>query len=314
MKITIPILCSSRYDLNKFDFSFKDITIYDITSKEFSDYIEEQQPDLFEQNFNYFDSIIKNIHFDYDKRYAIVKNNPKLNFNHLDVINVWKILLIIFPSDLQIEHEVNFKFEDNFFQRTSMATWNRRSTGEYPGEFLNSLDEDLEEINEYIKTVFDKLNLENYIGLTIENYITSYSASHFHFQYLTLCIALESIIYGNQELTYRLKRNVSIICGEDEFNCNIIFENLNKLYNLRSKIIHGETYDLKKVLEYLKPIKSIVSRTIIELLIHDFEKKDLLNHRLTEIGFGDRKKISKAWKYYKLNVLTMVDTNWITLN
>lgn len=313
MKITIPVLCNSLYDLNKFDFSFKDITIYDIESENFKKYIENQQPDFFKANFNFFESIKENIHFEYDKRYAIVKNNPKENFDYTDVINVWKILLIIFPSDLQIEHEINYLYEDNFFQRSFMTTWNRKTTGEHPGELLMSLDEDLPEINEYINLVFEKLRLENYIGLTIENYLTSYSASHFHYQYLTLCIALESIIYGNQELTYRLRRNVSIICGQDEYNCNNIYDNLNKLYSLRSKIIHGEDYDIRKVIDYLKPIKSIVSRTIIELLIHDINNKEKLNHRLTEIGFGDRNKISSKWKHYKLNVLTMVEANWTTL-
>lgn len=43
------------------------------------------------------------------------KNNPKENFKYTDILNVWKILLIIFPSDLQIEYDIVYTFEDGFF-------------------------------------------------------------------------------------------------------------------------------------------------------------------------------------------------------
>ncbi|MEY4538586.1 MAG: Apea-like [Bacteroidota bacterium] len=310
MKITIPILCNSSYNLTKFDFSFKDITIYDISSKKFKEYIKIQQPEFLKANFNFIKPLLGNINSIHDKRYAIVKNDPKTDFNYKDIVNVWKILLIMFPSDLQIEHELDYQFENNFFQRISKSTVERKITGENSENSLMASDDDIEEINEFIKTVFDSLKLDNYLGFAIDNYLTSYSASHFHYQYLTLCISLENIIYGNQEITYRLRRNVSILCGQDECSCNIIFENLKKLYALRSKIIHGDSYEIKIVIEYLKPIKSIVSRTIIELLVHNFDKIEKLNHRLTEIGFGDRNKISQGWKHYKLNEQTMVEANW----
>lgn len=310
MEITIPILSGSYFDLSKFDFSFKNIRIMNISSKEFEDYIESQQPDFKASNMIFFEEIKEIINLEYDQKYAIVYNDPKKEFNYQDLLNVWKFLLIIFPSDLQIEHEVHFDFEDNFFQRSHMTSWNKQITGEYPGEPLFAMEEDVMEINNYAKIVFNRLNLSNYIGIAIENYITSYSASHMHYQYLTLCIALESIIFGNQELTYRLRRTVAILCGKDEWNCKNIFDNLNKLYSLRSKIIHGEDYRLDKVLEYMTPLRAIVSRTIIELLLHNITKNEQLNQRITEIGFGDRQKISENWQHFQLNISTMVESNW----
>lgn len=310
MEITIPILSGSYFDLSKFDFSFKNICIMNISSKEFEDYIESQQPDFKVGNLMFFEGIKETIHSKYDQKYAIVNYNPKKEFNYQDLLNVWKFLLIIFPSDLQIEHEVHFDFEDNFFQRSHMTSWNKQVTGEYPGKPLFALDEAVPEVNNYARIVFDRLNLSNYIGITIENYLTSYSASHYHYQYLTLSMALESIIFGNQELTYRLRRTVAILCGKDEFNCKIIFDNLNKLYSLRSKIIHGEDYSQDKVLEYMTPLRAIVSRTIIELLLHNIPKNEQLNQRITEIGFGDRQQISENWQYFQLNISTMVESNW----
>ena len=214
MKITIPVLCSSSFELTKFDFSFRDISIYDLVSKEFSEYIEFQQPDFKVENMKFIDDIRseilainhrkKQLSFN-TNRYVIVKNNPKENFNYSDIINVWKFLLIVFPSDLQIEYEINCDFKENFFHKIFMSSFNLHSAGEYCIP-LYSNDDYVEEINEYAKTVFERLNLKNYIGIAIENYITSFSASQLQYQYLTLCISLESLIYGNQELTYRLRR------------------------------------------------------------------------------------------------------------
>jgi hypothetical protein len=310
MKITIPILCNTDFDLSKFDFSFKELQIIDLASEAFETYIRGLQPEFFEQNMMFPREIIKTIHSDFDKKYAVVKTNPKENFNYEDVINVWKLLLIIFPSDLQIEYEITYTYDDNFFQRAYMSKDIRRYTGEYPGNLLISLDENIAEINEFAKTVFDRLKLNNYIGIAIENYITSYSASHEHYTYLTLCIALESTISGNQELLYRIRRTVSVLCGKDTYNCNNIYDNLNKIYSLRSKIIHGEDYKYEKMINYLTPLRAIVSRTIIELLVHNLPTTKELDKKITEIGFGNRNLISENWKHYTLNVMTIVESNW----
>lgn len=310
MEIQIPIIGKSDYNLSKFDFSFADISIYNIESKEFENWIESQQSDFKDGNLSFINSIKEQIHNEADKKYAIIKNNPKEDFDSENIYNVWKMLLIIFPSDLQIEYVINYQYEDNFFQRSFMSTNEEKYTGEYPGEFLYSDDEYLKEINEFISTHFERLKGENYITLAIESYLTSFSASHYHFQYLTLCMALESVIYGSHELTYRLKRSIGLLCGDKLSSCNKIYDNINKIYKVRSKIIHGEKYKTPKILEYLKPLKSLVSRTIIELLVHNISKKEELDKKITELGYGNRDIISDNYKNYKLNILTFGETNW----
>jgi len=296
--------------LSNFDFSFKDISIFDVQSADFEDYIGKLQSDNKEHNLRFVRDIQEKTHSEYDKKYAIVKNNPKENYRYQDLLNVWKLLLIIFPSDLIIEYIIYYDEADNgFISSSTMSVWPKRITGEYPGELLLTTEEDVPEINEFAKLYFERLNLENYIGISIENYITSFSASHLHYQYLELCIALECIINGNQELTYRLRRTVAILCGKDDGNCRIIYDNLNKLYALRSKIIHGEEYSISKVQEYLQPLQAIVSRTIIELIIHNTPNIKELNESITGIGFGDRIKISEDWNSYKLNITTLVESN-----
>lgn len=309
-EINIQILGGTHFDLTNFDFSCKGITIFDIQSQEFENYIEELEPHYKNHNLLFVNELREKIFSEYDKKYAIVKNNPLSDFKGEDLTTVWKILLIIFPSDLQLDCIIHYDNSEGLFQASHMSLYEKNMTGDYPGDLLFSLDEYIPEINTFISKYFDRFKLLNYIGITIENYITSFSASHYHYQYLTLCIALESIIFGNQELTYRLRRCVTVLCGADKFNCDIIYQNLNKIYALRSKIIHGEKYDIKKVIEYLKPLKAIVSRTIIELIVHNIPTNKKLNEIINRLGFGERKSISPKWEDYKLNIKTQVASNW----
>lgn len=311
MELKIPILAGSNFDLTLFDFSFKDLKILDVQSKEYENYIESLAPEHKGHNLDFNADITKHISPEIEKRYAVVKVNPLKNYSYQDIENVWKILLIIFPSDLQILHIVHYRDEAGFFQSSYMTSYEKRMDGEYPGDLLTSADEDVKEINEYLKLVFDRLNNpDNYIGLCIENYLTSFNASHYHCQYLTLCMALESTIHGNEEVSYKLRRNIALLCGKDVHNCEIIHNNIKKLYKLRSTIIHGDGFEHKKVHEYRAPIRAIVSPTIIELLIHNIEKNLSLNDKLTSLGYGDREKISNQWKHFKLNISIMVETNW----
>ncbi|HLX52313.1 MAG TPA: hypothetical protein VKR58_00130 [Aquella sp.] len=305
-KIRVPILTGSYFDLQKFNLSFKDIQILDIKSRAFDSYIKKLNPD----SILYLNKIKKQTS-KYDKKYAIVKIHPEKNFDYTELVNVWKILLIIFPSDLQIQHVIDYSLVDNHYEFVSLSSWPKNVTEQYPGNPLYTKDTEIAGINEFIKIVFDRLKCDNYIGIAIENYITSFSSSHLHYQYLTLFMALESIVHGPHELTYRLKRSAAILCGEDPFNCEIIFDKINTLYELRSKIIHGENYSVSKVKEYLPYLEAIASRVIIELLIHNIANIKDLNNTITRIGYGDRSKISQNWKAFQLNILTLSHANWI---
>ena len=124
---------------------------------------------------------------------------------------------------------------------------------------------------------------------------------------------MESIINGSEELNYRLKRGVAILCGDNEFSSEIIYDNLKIIYSLRSKIIHGEKYKTEKVKNYLPHLKALVSRTIIELIIHDISNTNELNKIITKIGFGERYKISNDWKKYDFNINTIAESNFSEL-
>ena len=309
-RFEIIIVSKCFYDLSKYDFSFKDITIYDIESEEFENYITRLNPKIKGANMSFINELKSEIHNKFEKKYAIVKNDPTKNYSYNDLHKVYVVLLIIFPSDFQIENIIHFINENGFIQRSSMSILEKRYTGEYPGKLIISRDSYIYEINEFSRLVFDRILPNTYIGLAIENYITSFNASHIQFQYITLCTALECTINGSNELNYRLKRTIAVLCAEENGEGVFIYNNLNKLYSLRSKIVHGEEYKVEKVEEYLKHLISMVSRTIIELLIHNIETNLKLNEITTRYGYGERHKLSENWKHFELNPLTIIETNW----
>jgi hypothetical protein len=311
VQIDIPILTGSYFDLSKFDFSFKDIYLIEIESVDFEEYINRcSNPENDGYNYQMVQSIIKDKLGEFDKKYAIIKRNPFTEYNYSEIITVWKLLLIIHPSDLQIEHELHFLVDEGFLSTAGYSTWNDHNIGGYPEKRLFNKDEYLDEINGYIKLVFDRMQRTDYIGLCIYHYITSYSASHFHYRFTSLFTALDCIIKNETELQYRLKRAIAIICGDDEYTGSIIFKKVAILCKLRNDIVHGNRYSMADVHEKLPKLLALVSRVIIELLVHNVTQ-DELDKALTKLGFGDRGKISKNWKEYELNLLTNMDAKWM---
>lgn len=301
MKFEIPILKNTFYDLSKFDFSPFSIRILDIRSADFKKYIHDLNPGFERGNFTFFNDIISQIHRDYDNRYAIVKDDFR-QFSKQEIYDVHILLLILFPSGLQIEHIAHFVEDNNFVQRSSFSSLEVKYT--VLDDYLNFDDDLLSEANEFIHLVFKRMNFKNYIGLSIENYINSFTVSHLHFAYIALCMSLENLISGSQELSYRLKRTTAILCGRTESDSDTIFKNLNKIYKLRSKIVHGDNYSPAEIDSKMEYLQNLVSRVLIELLIHNIPNNSDLDSLITKLGFGQRSKLSENWKLFKINVIT----------
>ena len=126
MEFKIPILKNTLFDLSKFNFSFLGIKIYDIQSTEFEKFIKKLNPKFYGGNISHFNAVINEIHFEKDRKYAIVKNNYKENYSEEEIFSVFKLLKIIFPSGLDIAYIVNFQEENNFVQRTSMTIFENK--------------------------------------------------------------------------------------------------------------------------------------------------------------------------------------------
>ncbi len=324
-QILVPILIGTEFDLTRFDFSFKDITIYEVQSEGFKKYIDSLKSDQNNDDFSLAMQVREGGHNEFDRKFALVKNNPRHEFKYEDILNVWKLLLIIFPSDLQIIQVINLINKEGIIQVSHLSYWDKRMETCYPGDLLCSVEETIPEINNFAQKYFEHLNNKKYIGIAISNYLASFSASHLEFKYLSLCIALEGIIHGKAEVTNRLRRTLAVLCGDNVESSEIIYSNVSKIYDIRSAIAHGEDYNPDTVIEYLKPLRALVSRVIIELLVHGFQNNQDLNEAVVRVGFGDRNRIYSErkrlktnikntevpleWKKYVLNASTIIDSS-----
>jgi Apea-like HEPN len=299
--IEVPIISNSSYDLSKFDFAFEDLYITEITTTDFQDYIKSLAvEEHYSSNSTFIGEIIKNNEKD-QKLYAVIKRNFRKKYCQTKIENVFKLLLIIFPSDLQILYRISFREYNGDY--LSEGLYAPEFPKRYPDRPLISRDNMLSEINDFIKIAFPVMLKHSYLDLSIFHYITSFNASHTHYDLITLCMALESIVIAETELSYRLKRNCAIIVGRDFKSSSIIYSNANLIYTLRSKIVHGVNFNPVNIQSYLPYLRTLTSRMLIELFVHDIGLDDL-NNKITELGYGDRAKISYKYQEFALNTVT----------
>lgn len=288
---TIFILTNSISDLTKLEFDqFK---IIKFNSLEFQDLLKTSFTDK-----TLIDEIFANQKDDKIERFALIhkKNEP---FGRKKIYDIYHFILILFPSTIRIEYMIDFQIINLDIRFKNSFKTDAISFG---GEQMLSFQEtEIDAINDYIRNYYKDYLSINYIRFAIQNYNNAFDSNYFHFSFIAFCISLESITNGNSELTYRLARNVAIICGKDEETSNLIFENIKKLYALRSKIVHGSDFDDDLVSDYLYYLECIVSKTIAELLIHKIGNLNTLNKGITKLGFGNRKELSTNWKEYKIN-------------
>lgn len=290
----VLILTNSASDLSKL--VFPDFKILNINSEEFKVFVTKTK--VPEYSFMY--SIAEHFEMDGKQRYAILNKDLSKPFGAKKINRIYEFLLLLCPSNLAVDHIVHFKFEKNELMHRD--SFNAEIYDEEDESFFKFNDSDLENINMFIDTYYMEFQSISYLNSTIQNYLNALDNTHYyHFSFIALCISLESITNGNTELLYRIRRNVAVICGKDVESSQIVFDNINTIYKLRSKIVHGSDFSDDQVYEYLYYLKCIVSKLIIELLIHKIPNLELLNKNITTLGFGDREKISENWSNIQLN-------------
>lgn len=293
-RFTVLIITNSASDLSKLQ--FPEFKIVNTKSEEFTEFlINTKAPE-----FSFALEIKEGFEENGKERYAIINKDPTQTFGVKRIYDAFNFLILLFPSNLSVEHIVDFKFENKkLVHRNSFKTdiFNEEDEG-----FLKFDEAKTEIINDFIKKYSQNYSEIGYLKSSAQNYMNAFDNPHYyHFSYIALCISLESITNGNTELLYRIRRNVAVICGKDVESSQIVFDNINTIYKLRSKIVHGSDFSDDKVYEYLNYLQSIVSKIIIELLIHNISSLELLNKKITSLGFGNRDKLSENWSEILLN-------------
>jgi hypothetical protein len=293
-RFTVLIITNSASDLSKLD--FPEFEIVNTKSIGFNEFITKTK--VPEYSFVY--DIKEWIQEDGKERYAIIKKDLTQPFGIKKIYDAFHFLLLLFPSNLSIEHVVDFKIDNqSLLHRGSFKCDNINEEDE---RFLKYDESNSGIINDFIKKYSQNYLEIGYLKSSIQNYLNAFDNTHYyHFSFIALCISLESITNGNTELLYRIRRNVAVICGKDIESSQIIFDNINTIYKLRSKIVHGSDFSDEKIYEYLNYLQFIVSKIISELLIHNIPNLESLNKKITTLGFGNQDKLSANWTEVLLN-------------
>lgn len=289
---TVLTLSNSISDLTKL--KFNEFEIINCNSLKFQSFL--QKSSVHQSIVDELNSYQKTETYD---RFAIVHKEIK-KFGPKKVYDLYNFLLILFPSKLSVEFILDFQIIDTDLRLSSHFITNSDNFG-MDEEKLSFKDINISSINDFITKYYNDYLKINYVKFSAQNYLNGFDSNYSHFSFIAFCISLESITNGRNELLYRLARNIAVICGKDVETSEIIFKNIKKIYGLRSKIVHGADFDDDLVNDYLYYLECIVSKTIIELLIHNINEIDILNQQITKCGFGSRELISENWQDFTIN-------------
>ncbi|WP_298303290.1 HEPN domain-containing protein [Flavobacterium sp.] len=295
----LAFFCGVSSDLSNLNFDNLDLKFLNIDSPELLELIYSQFKNPSDVLKEFIRFKIKVGAYGNDLQVLIPKkfDAPR---NEQDYFLVRDILKVIFPSDVDIRFFSFYNYENEklvwnygaeYQFKQTYANTNYIKLPKFENEYLKFYKDVNQLINIYLKNI----NQLTYIHSTINAYVGSYLQNSKAMEFVCLCIALESLVEGNQELNYRIRRNVAVLIGSNVDTSRTISNNVNYLYDLRSRIVHSGIYSDEKIDEYLPYLRNLVSVTILELFKHSIPTLTELNLTLTEKGFGDYKSLSENY-------------------
>lgn len=307
------IIAGSLADLSKFNFSCFNTQCLKINSEEIIEICLTMTDARFGNSVGELLEEISDKFGENEQLFVLLPVDFSKEFVENNIVACYELMLILFPGDIAIGGIINFQLFDNkVLHWVGYSEYDFYSTGRenYFENYAYYNEVSLDEINYFIKLYSERKDGIEYIDTTINSYIGSFREERPDMAFLNLCISLESIVEGERELSYRIKRNVAILCAEQKKYAEKIFDNLNLIYTLRSKIVHAGKFKYDKVDEYLPYLQSLVSRLIIELVLQNIQSLSELNKSLTFAGFGNRKELKDVSEYkpMTLNISSYFDT------
>lgn len=324
----IGVLAGSLSDLSKFNFSPWGIKCYHIESPALKKYVKKNShKGSFENNWRVIYESSKTNAFEADSPfwdaknlYVLVPNDLKKLPSKKEIFDCRLALLLLFPSEITVRTIHYFEIIDGpkIFCGGGAEGYDFAPFMKYDEPYEHYLiipPKRINEINRFLKIFHERAGKINYIQTALKFYSMAWSVENPELSFVSLCIALEGIVYGKEQVTYRFRRNIAVLCGENEFYSIEIYKNVNRLYEFRSKIVHSSvtSKDYKYFEEYYKYGIAVASRMIIEMILHNIPNLQNLDEKLTELGFGDRKIISKNYKPFILNDKIYTDLTGIQL-
>lgn len=312
----IATIGGSLRDLSFIDFSMLGLKIYHINDPKLLDYFSEVSIDDFAQRNH--DFVVTNSKHDNDNLYIdseylnilvpiSINRSPELNI-YFDAVNA---LRLIHPSELAIRNVFHSQIESEKIYIGSFATFEHNRIGDYKDlykYYFTYPEKYISSTNKFLKIYFERINNLLYVKNALKYYNGAFQLNDKEMAFVSLCICLESIVPSAEQLSFRFRRNLAVLCGEDDVCSRVIYNNAKLLYSYRSKLVHFgmKSSDYRKFDNYFEYALLITSRMLIEMIIHNQPNIETLDEKLNQIGFGERKKISLDYVSFDGNARTEI--------
>ncbi|MFA6151548.1 MAG: hypothetical protein WC716_09520 [Chitinophagaceae bacterium] len=305
----IPVFYGCNCDLTKIDLAFLNMKILPLTGRNFKNFLNK----ISLRHIPWFiDEIVNDKEYRLPEvgvccRYAIIPLDINGNFDSDNWNHFQALMVILFPSDFTLITEYHFEpYDDGFHHFGGSSHWEFNPSGDrFYDNMLIMVPNEYAFVRKFISTYFESSKTSAPLKHMIDLYAASLDEFVLKYKFLNLIMCFEIILPGNYMLNYRLKRSIGLICGDNEHYCNIIMQNFNKIYDLRSDIVHG---NLKVKYDNLKPYTNycifLLGKLLRELIVHKYNNIDEFASRVTKAGFGQKSKLSDNYKALKHPILS----------
>lgn len=300
-RLDIPVFYGTFANLTKLDLSFINAKIVLHKGNHFRNFFKTLlHPDVFQ--YSYSSAV-----YDYEnypiyegnkiKRYAIIPIDYRKPFLEEHWHHFYQMMLSIYPSDFALIEIIHLDPYNGKFQCGGKSYYDFNTSGDGTFDhFMFIAPQEYRFVRNYLKQYFYSSLRLNYLKYILSMYSNSFKEISPTYQYISLIICLEVIVEGKEQLTYKLRRNTALLCGETIESCKRIYKNVDQLYKLRSAIVHGAIKpSYKNFKEYHAYLKKLVARLIRELIVHNIPTIEELNEKLTVLGYGQNEKLSKKY-------------------
>ncbi|WP_200974855.1 HEPN domain-containing protein [Echinicola sp. 20G] len=302
-EITIVIFANSKAKLNLLDFSQLNLRFVSLNSTDLKVFLSKTQHDK-----DHFEDRNQKIFDEYKEKnldielFALLPIDLSRKVDESSKHLIYELLLVMYPSHLRYYAELYFQLIDkNYLWWAGSTEWPITPSQDLKPLYFH--DSQKEHINDFINIYIRRKEKLKYLETIISSYLHSFTEYQYsHFSFISLCISLEATTDGRNELTYRIRRNCAIICGNSIDSSKNIFNAVDKIYKLRSSIVHGSKYDHEKVEKFMPYLRKLVSRLIIELISINLKDKHILNGQITQIGFGNKENLSDSYEFYEPDI------------
>ncbi len=321
--ISFAIVDGSLVNLSKLELSPWGVRSLHVKDDEFKDYIRTfSKGEWFDYNWKYFEKWVLRGGNEagyvggYDDFNILVPKNIKRPVDEKEYFDLIEAIRLMHPSIISIKHILNVQVIDrNSFHFGGLSTFSSRfrwaPDEDWYKYHFKYPDDQLEPTSKFLKIIKERLPNLEYVNNSMMYYSGSFRVNDLEMSFVSLCICLESIVPTAEQLTFRFRRNLAVLCGEDLERGKLIQEKVKKLYNYRSKLVHfGMTKeDYKSFDRYLDYAQIIASRMLVEMIIHNVPSIKELDEKINQLGIGDGRRISKRYRPFKGNII-----NWIRVS